>query len=199
MVKRKLHRLSLVVALLSALPAMAQQAPPPLPGGGVLEPFGGGFSPEGQIKLRINNGPFQVVTGKFTLPAGGEIDWHDHPGTGVLTVIKGAFDEFKENGCVVLHGEGSVFFERQGEIHRVANASALEPAEGLITFFLPVGSAPVAFVSAPETGPCSPQPDDEEKRPNLSEIQAQIAANAAAIEQVRELLTNLVRILPFRR
>ena len=204
MIKHKFHLLFLATVVLGGLPAMAQPGPPPpLPGGGVLEPFGGGFSPERQLHIKVKNGPFEVVTGKFTLPGGGEIDWHDHPGTGVLTVSKGAFDEFRENGCVVLHGPGSVFFENQGEIHRVANASASEPAEALITFFLPVGSAfPVTFVGPPKDRPCTPRngkEPNEGERPSLEEIQAKIDANADAVQTIHDLLNSLIRSLPFRR
>lgn len=197
MINRELQLLSLAAALVGALPASAQT----LPGGGVLEPFGGGFSPERQLTLQVKNGPFQVVTGKFTLPGGGKIDWHGHPGTGVITVTKGAFDEFKEGGCVALHNVGSVFFEAQGEVHRVANASATEPAEGLITFFLPVGAAPVEFVPPPSEQPCSPGTPDEPtemEAATLEEIQTAIAANASAISKIQELLTRVARSLSLK-
>ena len=197
MIKRQFHLLFLAAALLGALPASAQ----PLPGGGVLEPFGGGFSPERQLQIQVKNGPFQVVTGKFTLPGGGEVDWHDHPGTGFITVTKGAFDEFKEGGCVAIHNVGSVFFEAQGQVHRVANASATEPAEGLITFFLPMGANPVEFVPPPADRPCSPgTPDapDEMEAASLEEIQTAVQANATAISKLQDLLTRVARSLSLK-
>ncbi|MEZ5362425.1 MAG: hypothetical protein R2748_08835 [Bryobacterales bacterium] len=164
----------------------------------MLEPCGG-FSPERQLQIKVKNGPFQVVTGKFTLPGGGFLDWHDHPGTGVITVTKGAFDEFKASGCVALHGPGGVFFEVQGEVHRIANASATEPAEGLITFFLPVGSAaPVAFVPPPRERPCAPgqsEEPDEDETASLEEIQAAVSANATAVSRIHDLLTRVARSL----
>ena len=157
---KKLFHFLLVVAALTSVPQIIAQIV--LPGGGTLTPFADpGFTSERRLQIMVKNGPFLVVTGQFTLPGGGEIDWHDHPGTGVITVTKGAFDEFKENGCQVLHGVGSVFFETQGEIHRVVNTSATEPAEGLITFFLPLGSNPVTFVAPPQERPCPPDRSDE--------------------------------------
>lgn len=194
MSKRDFHLLFLTAAVFSALPASAQ----PLPGGGVLEPLGGGFTPERQLQIKVKNGPFQVVTGRFTLPGGGYLDWHDHPGTGVITVTKGAFDEFREDGCVSLHGPGSVFYEVQGEVHRVANASPSEPAEGLITFFLPVGSDPVTFVPPPRERPCVPgqsKEPDEEEAASLDEIQTAITANSTAIMKIQDLLTRVARSL----
>jgi len=200
MIKRNFHRLLLAALLLGAMSAMAQpEPPPPLPGGGVLEPIGGGFSPERQLQIKVKNGPFEAAIGKFTLPVPGELDWHDHPGSGVIMVLEGEFVEFKENGCVAFHGPGSVFFENQGEVHRIANVGAV-PAVGMITFFVPVGAFPVTFVAPPKAHTCPPAgkaPDEEE--PSLEDVQAKVAANAEAIQKVYDLLNNLTRTLPFRR
>ena len=39
-----------------------------------------------------------------------------------------------------LHEAGDVFFESEDEVHKIANPSATETAEALITFIVPVGS-----------------------------------------------------------
>ena len=202
MLRRNVSRTLLTAAAafaLSALPAAAQGIE--LPGGGALEPFGGGYSPERQLKIQVQDGPFEVVTGKFTLPQGGQIDWHGHPGTGVITVTAGTFEEFREDGCVVLHGPGSVFFEVQGQVHRVANASANEAAEGLITFFVPVGGAPVAFVPPPPNKPCMPGTDpgpSEEETASLEAIQAAVEANADSVARIQDLLIRMARALSLK-
>lgn len=146
MIKRKFYLLFLAAAVLGTLPATAQDPPP----------LAFGMSWERQIHLRADGGPFQVVTTEFELPQGAVLDWHDHPGTGVIIVKKGELMETRENGCVVFHGVGSVFFEVPGGVHKVENNPGSGPSLAVITFFLPMGAEATTPVSTPEERPCPP-------------------------------------------
>lgn len=147
MIKRKVYLLFLAAAVLGTLPATAQDPPPPL---------ASGMSWERQIHLRADGGPFQVFTSEFALPTGAVLDWHDHPGTGVIIVKEGHFTEYKENGCVLFHGVGSVFFEVPGGVHKIESSGTGEYSSALITFFLPMGAEPMTPVTTPEERACPP-------------------------------------------
>ena len=74
----------------------------------------------------------------------------------IITATKGVFNEHRSSGCISLHEAGDVFFEAEGEVHKITNPSATETAEALITFIVPVGSDLVTFVPPPEETPCVP-------------------------------------------
>ena len=142
MIKRNFNLFLLAAVLgcvlMSAPPASAQLS---LPGGGTFDLFGPpGLSLERKVLLKVKEGPFSVIYGQFALPGGGGLDWHVNPGVAIITVTKGLFNEHHSNGCVSLYEAGDVFFESEGQVHKIINPSATETAEALITFIVPVGS-----------------------------------------------------------
>jgi len=199
--KRDLNLLSLATVLcgvlLSVQPASAQLS---LPGGATFDLFGPpGLSPERNIRLKAQDGPFNTIYGNFVLPAGGELDWHVNPGVAIITVTKGMVNEQHSNGCISLYEEGDVFFESEGEVHRIVNPSATETGEALITFIVPVGSDLVTFVPPPAETPCEPGSDshgrDDKASPELDEIKDTLTAHTDAIAAIQNLLARVARAL----
>lgn len=183
--------------LLWAQPASAQLT---LPGGGTFDLFGEpGLSPESEVVLEATGGPFNTFYGNFALPGGGELDWHVNPGVAVITVTKGMLNEYHSNGCVSLYEPGDVFFESEGQVHRIANPSATEPAEALITFIAPAGVDLVTFVAPPPETECDPGEDphggSEQPSAELAEIKEALDANTEAIAAMQGLLTRVARAL----
>jgi quercetin dioxygenase-like cupin family protein len=86
---------------------------------------------------------------------GGDTGWHSHPGPVIVVVKTGAVTQFHSNGCVSVHAAGSVFFESEGEVHRVVNESSV-PSESYATFILPHGSPPLQPAADPGSAVCRP-------------------------------------------
>ena len=106
-----------------------------------------GSSPEKEVELHVN-GPSDVVQALLVFQPAGETGWHIHPGPVVVIVSSGALTETYSNGCQTVHPAGSVFFERAGEVHNVANKTGgLSVANA--TFLLPTGSQPLIPASDP--------------------------------------------------
>jgi quercetin dioxygenase-like cupin family protein len=166
--------------LMSAQWASAQLV---LPGGATFDLLGPpGLTTERKVTLKAKEGPFSVITGKFALPAGAALDWHVNPGVAIMTITKGLFNENRSDGCVLLLEAGDVFFEAEGEVHRVSNPSATETAEGLITFIVPVGSDLVTFVPPPEGKPCVPGEDSHSLADEVDVTQLEAKADALALQ-----------------
>ena len=157
MIKRNFN-LFLLAAVLGGVLMSAELASAQLvlPGGATFDLFGPpGLVPERKVLLKAKEGPFNTIYGKFALPAGAMLDWHVNPGVAIITATKGVFNEHS-NGCVFLYEAGDVFFESEGQVHKIINPSATETAEALITFIVPVGSDLVTFVPPPAETPCVP-------------------------------------------
>ena len=154
-----------------------------LPGGATFDLLGPpGLTTERKVNLKAKDGPFSVISGKFGLPAGAMLDWHVNPGVAIITATQGVFNEHRSNGCISLHEAGDVFFEAEGEVHRVFNPSATEPAEALITFIVPVGSDLVTFVPPPEETSCAPGEDSHSPRPEVDLTQLEAKADNVALQ-----------------
>ena len=127
------------------------------------------------------------------------LDWHVNPGVAIITATKGMFNEHHSNGCVSLYEAGDVFFESEGQVHKIVNPSATESGEALITFIVPVGSDLVTFVPPPEETPCDPGKDSpggrDQRSTELAEIKAALDANTEAIAAIESLLTRVARAL----
>ena len=180
----------LLGCLLQAPPAGAQPF--------AFTPFGPpGLSPERQVLLHAKGGPFSVITGELELFGGSALDWHDHPGVAAMTLTSGTINEYRSDGCVVLYEPGDVFYEYQGLVHRIENASATESAKAIATIFIPVGSELVTFVPPPRERPCAPGRDDEteQEEASLTEIQETLDANSSSIGAIQDLLTRIARAL----
>ena len=195
MIKRKFNLFLLAAVLggvlMSAHMASAQLV---LPGGATFDLLGPpGLTTEREVRLKAKDGPFSVITGTFGLPPGGVLDWHVNPGVAIITVTKGLFNENRGDGCVLLFEPGDVFFEAEGEVHRVFNPSGSEPAEGLITFIVPVGSDLVTFVPPPEEKPCTPGEDSHSPRPavDLTQLEAKADNVALQLEFIKSVIKRL--------
>lgn len=199
---KRYSNLSLLAALLGGMLTLVQPASAQLelPGGGTFDLFGPpGLSPESKVQLKAKGGPFNAIYGNFALAGGGELDWHVNPGVAIITVTKGMFNEHHSNGCVSLYEAGDVFFESEGQVHKIVNPSATESAEALIAFLVPVGSDLVTFVPPPAETTCDPGEDSHggQKPPSaeLAEIKAALDANTGAIESIQSLLSRIARAL----
>jgi quercetin dioxygenase-like cupin family protein len=184
MIKRNFN-LFILAALLGGVLMSAQSARAQLvlPGGATFDLLGPpGLTTERKVNLKAKDGPFSVITGQFGLPAGTTLDWHVNPGVAIMAVTKGLFNENRGDGCVLLFEAGDVFFEDEGEVHRVFNPSASEPAEALITFIVPVGSDLVTFVPPPAEKPCVPAEDSHSPRTEVDVTQLEAKADALALQ-----------------
>ena len=194
MIKRNFN-LFLLAALLGGALMSAQQASAQLklPGGATFDLFGPpGLSPERKILIKAEEGPFNVIYGKFALPAGAALDWHVNPGVAIMTTTKGLFNEHHGNGCVSLHEPGDVFFESAGQVHKIVNPSATEIAEGLITFIVPVSSDLVTFVPPPAETPCDPGEDSHPAGGHGASV-SQIKANVDTLAEDLTFVKDVVK------
>ena len=184
MIKRNFNLFMLAAVLgcvlMSAQLASAQLV---LPGGATFDLFGPpGLTTERNVTLKAKEGPFSVIYGKFGLPPGAVLDWHVNPGVAIITATKGLINENRSDGCVLLFEAGDVFFEAEGEVHKVFNLSATETAEALITFIVPVGSDLVTFVPPPEEKPCVPGEDSHSPPAKVDVTQLEAKADALAVQ-----------------
>ncbi|HEU5235779.1 MAG TPA: cupin domain-containing protein [Pyrinomonadaceae bacterium] len=106
-----------------------------------------GFSAENNLNLHVK-GPSDVLQTLLVFQAGGDTGWHTHPGPVVVVVKTGALTEYHSNGCVTVHPAGSVFFEKQDEVHRAVNQTGGE-AQAYVTFISPTGIPPLIPASDP--------------------------------------------------
>jgi quercetin dioxygenase-like cupin family protein len=99
------------------------------------------------------SGPSDFLQVRVVAQPAGDTGWHTHPGPAVGVVRAGSVTEYHANGCVSVYGQGSVFFEQPGEVHRVVNEGN-SISEVYLTFFLPAGTAPLLPADAPEPRTC---------------------------------------------
>ncbi len=194
MIKRnfKLFLLAAVPAglLMSVQPASAQLT---LPGRATFDLFGPpGFSPEREIVLEAEDGPFSIIFGKFSLPAGASLDWHVNAGVAIAATTKGMINEHLSNGCVALLEPGDVLFESLGQVHKIVNPSATETAEALMVFIAPVGADLVTFVPPPAETPCVPEMDpDLEDDLDLTELAAKVDTLSGELVFLKDLIKRI--------
>ena len=193
MIKRNFNLFMLAAVLGVLMSAQLASAQLVLPGGATFDLFGPpGLVPEREVLLKVEDGPFNTIYGKFALPGGASLDWHVNPGVAIITATKGIFNEHRSDGCVSLHEAGDVFFESEGEVHKITNPSATETAEALITFIVPVGSDLVTFVPPPAETPCVPGEDpDPADEVDVTQLEAKADALAAELAFIKDLMKRL--------
>jgi quercetin dioxygenase-like cupin family protein len=106
-----------------------------------------GYAPEKEIELELR-GPSDVLQSLLVFQPGGDTGWHTHPGPVIVVVKSGALTEYEDNGCVVVHPAGSVFFESKGKVHRAVNQTGVV-SEVYATFLSPAGAQPLIPASDP--------------------------------------------------
>jgi quercetin dioxygenase-like cupin family protein len=105
------------------------------------------------------NGPNDVLQSLLVFQPGAETGWHIHPGPVVVVVKTGAITETHANGCITVHPPGSVFFEKEGEVHNATNQTG-GVAEVYATFISPTGAQPLIAVPNPGKS-CRPGDDNQ--------------------------------------
>jgi quercetin dioxygenase-like cupin family protein len=110
-------------------------------------PLAQGSSPEHSVVLHVI-GPSDVLQAHLIFPSGSETGWHSHLGPVVVVVNTGYLTEIHKNGCVTLHGPGSVFFEEKDVIHNAVNDGST-PTDIYATFLSPAGAPPLVPASNP--------------------------------------------------
>lgn len=95
-----------------------------------------------------------VFVVKAALAPGGTTAWHGHTGPSVVVVTAGSiqlFEKTPSGGCEDnMYRAGQAFFHAEGA-HNFVNPSGAEPAEFLVTYFVPAGT-PVTH--DPDPGTC---------------------------------------------
>lgn len=140
------------VSLVSMRPVVAQV--PPV----TLEVLAAAFSPDNRIRLKTH-GPSDILQTKIVVQPGGDTGWHTHPGPVIVVVKSGVVNEYHSNGCVSVHSAGSVFFEEEGEVHRVVNEGSVA-GEAYATFLIPHGTQPLQPAATPVIRGCRPDRGD---------------------------------------
>lgn len=98
-------------------------------------------------------GPAELITLRVTLPAGGVIAWHTHPGPVQGAIVAGELTVYTPDGCTTTYAQGSAVFVSQGTVHEEHNAGAL-PLEIVAQYLVPEGSPVRVPVDAPEPAAC---------------------------------------------
>jgi quercetin dioxygenase-like cupin family protein len=117
------------------------------PSGVQIIPLAQGYSPDNNVILHLK-GPSDVLQTQLLFQPGGETGWHYHPGPVVVVIKSGALTETHSNGCVTVHPVGSVFFEKQDEVHNAANQTG-GVTEVYATFLSPAGAPPLIPTANP--------------------------------------------------
>ena len=113
--------LALSVAMMAAVPAMAQQAAPATTVTPLLK----------QVLVDVPGREVMVIT--LDIPPGGGSAPHRHPGHHVFGyVLEGSYKLKLDQGDEKILTKGQAFYEAPGQLHAVsANASSTEPAKVL--------------------------------------------------------------------
>ena len=113
--------LALSVAMMAAVPAMAQQAAPATTVTPLLK----------QVLADVPGREVMVIT--LDIPPGGGSAPHRHPGHHMFGyVLEGSYKLKLDQGDEKILTKGQAFYEAPGQLHAVsANASATEPAKVL--------------------------------------------------------------------
>lgn len=93
-------------------------------------------------------GPTDVLQTELIFQPGGETGWHFHPGPVVVVIKSGALTEHENNGCVIVHPAGSVFFEQKDVIHNAINETG-GVTDIYATFLSPSGTQPLIPAANP--------------------------------------------------
>ena len=99
------------------------------------------------VNLHVD-GPSDVLQTELVFQAGATTGWHTHPGPVVVVVKTGALTETHSDGCVTVHPQGSVFFEKKDEVHNATNQTG-GVTEVYATFLLPAGAQPLIPAANP--------------------------------------------------
>jgi quercetin dioxygenase-like cupin family protein len=93
-------------------------------------------------------GPTDVLQTELVFQAGAETGWHYHPGPVVVVIKSGSLTEIEDDGCVIVHPAGSVFFEKKDVVHNAVNETG-GVTDVYATFLSPSGAQPLIPAANP--------------------------------------------------
>jgi quercetin dioxygenase-like cupin family protein len=99
------------------------------------------------VNLQVN-GANDVLQTELVFQPGAETGWHYHPGPVVVVIKSGALTEIENNGCIVVHPAGSVFFEMKDVVHNAVNHTG-GVTDVYATFLSPAGTQPLIPAANP--------------------------------------------------
>jgi quercetin dioxygenase-like cupin family protein len=147
-----------VVAVVSVLPAFADEPPPPILG----EPLTGraAFVDDIDLKIKIRTAdetivvnaddPSQTAVVRYTVQPGAAFPWHTHAGPVVVNVVSGALTYIDAEDCgEETYSAGQAFVDPgHGHAHSAVNPTA-SPTILIATFFQAPASGPLLIPVEP--------------------------------------------------
>ena len=147
-----------VVAVVSVLPAFADEPPPPILG----EPLTGraAFVDDIDLKIKIRTGdetivvnaddPSQTAVVRYTVQPGAAFPWHTHAGPVVVNVVSGALTYIDAEDCgEETYSAGQAFVDPgHGHAHSAVNPTT-SPTILIATFFQAPASGPLLIPVEP--------------------------------------------------
>jgi len=142
-----------------ALPALAQEPPPPILG----EPLTGRAVFVDDIGLKIKIGhhgsgttvvntsdPSHTVVVRYTVQPGAQFPWHSHAGAVVVNVVSGALTYIAAEDCAEsMYIAGQAFVDAgHGHVHSAVNPTGT-PTVLIATFFEAPASGPLLIPAEP--------------------------------------------------
>ena len=116
------------------------------------------FAPGVKVKLQTQ-GPIEVAYQRITIPPGGTLGWHSHPGPTVVTVFQGTLSFYHAEECTheIEYATGQSVSNMPDEIHMARNEGASAVLE-LASYYLMQSSPPAPLrIDQPSPGTGCPQ------------------------------------------
>ena len=101
----------------------------------------------------IVGGPAELITLRVTVPPGGIIAWHTHPGPVQGVVTAGELTVYQSDGCTSTYRQGSAVFVTPGTLHEEHNDGSV-PLELIASYLVPEGSPIRVAAEPPEPATC---------------------------------------------
>jgi quercetin dioxygenase-like cupin family protein len=98
-------------------------------------------------------GPAELITLRVTLPPGGVIPWHLHPGPVQAVLLSGDLTILQSDGCTAQYHAGDAAFLPAGTVHEEHNDGAV-PIELVVSYLVPEGTPARVPADAPPSADC---------------------------------------------
>jgi quercetin dioxygenase-like cupin family protein len=128
----------------AALPGITSAQAPPGP---IFEPIAVGVANVLQ-NTKYTKGPTTLDFRKATIPVGGVVPWHCHPGPTTFIVVQGELTTFAPDGTTLVLGPGDADVEAVG-IARQSQNLGTEDVVVYIAFAPPEGQLPTIWLTGP--------------------------------------------------
>ena len=116
------------------------------------------FAPGVKVKLQTQ-GPIEVAYQRITIPPGGTLGWHSHPGPTVVTVFQGTLSFHHAEQCTqeIEYATGQSFSNMPDEIHLARNEGT-QPVVVFASYYLQQSSPPPPLrIDQPSPGAGCPE------------------------------------------